>query len=131
MTRNKFNVKVGQVWKDNDVRLVYREFEVVELDEAYYGGGRVKCKLLGEVKKGQRENFYLKLARFNWTKRGYSMVRDEKGNKATQPVEKPPSKAKKKAKKKAAKKKAARKAKKAKKAKRAKRAKKAKKKRKE
>jgi len=93
--RNPNDVKVGQVWKDNDARLAEREFEVVLLDLDYYPKGRVRCKLLGELKKGQRALFYVRLDRFNGTKRGYSMTKD-----VEKPKPKPKTK-KKKAKKKA------------------------------
>ena len=73
--RNPLGVAPGQVWQDNDPRLEKeRKFEIVSVDEGYYPKGRVHCKLLGEIGKGQREFFWLKLDRFNGTRRGYSKV---------------------------------------------------------
>jgi len=91
--RNPNDVKVGQVWKDNDARLAEREFEVVLLDLDYYPKGRVQCKLLGELKKGQRALFFVRLDRFNGTKRGYSMT-SRTGEDVTKKTKKTKKKAK-------------------------------------
>ncbi len=76
---NKWGVRPGQVWKDNDPRLNDRVFQVTNVDPDYYPGGRVDCSLVGVPKKGQRQVFSVRLDRFNGTLRGYSMVKDEKG----------------------------------------------------
>ena len=39
----------------------------VEVDVEYYPKGRVRCKLLGKLGKGQREFFWVRLDRFNGT----------------------------------------------------------------
>ena len=78
-SRNKFGVKVGQTWVDNDERVKpQRRFKVEEIDLDYYPAGRAKCLLLGELKKGQRPHFYARLDRFNGNRRGYSLVEVKK-----------------------------------------------------
>lgn len=80
--KNKHNVQVGQVWKDNDQRLAQREFKITQVDLDYYPGGRARCRREGPVKKGQRLEFWARLDRFNGTKRGYSLVKNAGGSPA-------------------------------------------------
>jgi hypothetical protein len=73
--RNKHGVKQGQVWLDNDIRISQgRRFEVMEVDLDYYPHGRALCRLIGQLKHGQRPTFYARLDRFNGNQRGYSLV---------------------------------------------------------
>jgi hypothetical protein len=103
--KNKFGVKVGQVWLDNDTRISEgRRFEVTEVDTDYYPHGRALCRLLGDLKHGQRPTFYARLDRFNGNMRGYSFVADSLEK--AKAVKKKAKAKKKKAKKKVAKKKA-------------------------
>ena len=95
---NKHAVVVGQTWKDNDERTGKRSFVILRVDLDYYPSGRAECKLLGRLKKGQREVFWARLNRFNGTKRGYSKLEAGAGDGATTK-----KKAKKKAKKSAGK----------------------------
>ena len=77
MERNKYGVRVGQVWKDNDPRVNNRLLRVVEVDLAL---GRAKCDLTTERKKGGKGFVHVRLSRFDGTKRGYSLVeREENG----------------------------------------------------
>ena len=72
---NSFGVKVGQIWKDNDVRgRPGRRFRIVEVDEGYYPLGRARCEVLGKLSFGQRPEFFARLPRFNGTRRGYTQI---------------------------------------------------------
>jgi len=101
---NPYGVKVAQVWKDNDTRYTNRVFQVLQVDPAYYPGGRAQCKLLGDVQKCQREVFHARLDRFNGTKRGYSLLAQDVEKFDISSLGKPKAKKKAKAKKKRGKK---------------------------
>ena len=66
---NKFNVKVGQIWRDNDVRYYsdrIRDLEVLEVSETH-----AKCKNTETGKISE-----IRLNRFRPNSTGYRLVKD-------------------------------------------------------
>lgn len=72
--KNKYGVKEGQVWKDNDPRRGDRRLRVLKVDEEDYPAGSAECELLTPRKINAPAVVSIRLDRFNGTSRGFSLV---------------------------------------------------------